>query len=391
MNYKLVSSTFDDKEIKSINEVIKSDMYSMGKNVSKFEDQCSKYFKSKYCVMVNSGSSANLIALSAAVLSENIDINKGDEIIVTSLSWSTTYSPFYYLNLKPKYVDIDIETLNIDIKKIESSITRKTKAIFLVNITGNPNEFDEIKLIAKKNNLIIFEDNCESMGAKYKKKYCGTFGLFGTMSTFFSHHMCTIEGGIVLTNNREFYETMLSIRAHGWTRNLPKNSIIHKKKGKDFDELFNFILPGFNIRPIEFEGAIGQVQLKKLGGFVKNRIRNSKIFYNTFKKYEDFILQKQIEESSWFSFTIICKGKLENKREQLIKFLNDNKIETRPICGGDFTKSLAAKYLGGNYKTKMRNAEYVTKNGFFVGNTHKLLNNEIKYLKIKIDEFYKTI
>jgi len=352
MNYKLVSSTFDDKEIKSINEVIKSDMYSMGKNVSKFEDQCSKYFKSKYCVMVNSGSSANLIALSAAVLSENIDI----------------------------------ETLNIDIKKIESSITRKTKAIFLVNITGNPNEFDEIKLIAKKNNLIIFEDNCESMGAKYKKKYCGTFGLFGTMSTFFSHHMCTIEGGIVLTNNREFYETMLSIRAHGWTRNLPKNSIIHKKKGKDFDELFNFILPGFNIRPIEFEGAIGQVQLKKLGGFVKNRIRNSKIFYNTFKKYEDFILQKQIEESSWFSFTIICKGKLENKREQLIKFLNDNKIETRPICGGDFTKSLAAKYLGGNYKTKMRNAEYVTKNGFFVGNYPKDLTKELKFLYKKIVE-----
>ncbi len=387
MKYNLVRSTFDKQEIDSMQRVIKSDMYSMGKNVKEFEIQTAKYFKSKYCVMVNSGSSANLIGLAASILDNNVDLNKGDEILVTSLSWSTTYSPFYYLNLKPRYIDINIDTLNIDVDKIESNISKKTKAIFIVNITGNPNEFSKIKKIAKKYNLLIFEDNCESMGAKYKGKYCGTFGLFGTMSSFFSHHICTIEGGLVLTNSRTLYEIMLSIRSHGWTRQLPKKSYIYKSKKDHFSELFNFILPGFNIRPIEFEGAIGKIQLRKLDSFVKQRSKNAILFKKLFKDSKYLKIQKEIGQSSWFSFTLICIGELENKRNLLIRYLDQNNIETRPICGGDFTISPSAKYLGGNYKSKMKNSSYITDNGFFVGNSHIDLAKELKYLKKKID-FY---
>lgn len=387
MKYNLVRSTFDKQEIDSMKRVIKSDMYSMGKNVEEFEKQTAKYFKSKYCVMVNSGSSANLIGLAASILDNNVNLNRGDEILVTSLSWSTTYSPFYYLNLKPRYIDIDIDTLNIDVDKIESNISKKTKAIFIVNITGNPNEFSKIKKIAKKYNLLIFEDNCESMGAKYMGKYCGTFGLFGTMSSFFSHHICTIEGGLVLTNSRTLYEIMLSIRSHGWTRHLPKKSYIYKSKKDPFSELFNFILPGFNIRPIEFEGAIGKIQLKKLDSFVKQRSKNAILFKKLFKDSKYLKIQREIGQSSWFSFTLICVGKLKNKRNLLIKYLDQNNIETRPICGGDFTISPSAKYLGGNYKSRMKNSSYITDNGFFVGNSHINLEKELKYLKKKID-FY---
>ena len=200
-----------------------------------------------------------------------------------SVSWSTTYFPLHQYGLKLKFVDIDIETLNYDLDKLETSITEDTKALMLVNLLGNNNDFDRINLICKEKNIVIIEDNCESMGAKYNNKYSGTFGVMGTFSSFFSHHISTMEGGVVVTDSEELYHILLCLRAHGWTRNLPKENYISKKSDNWFEESFKFVLPGYNVRPLEMSGAIGIEQLKKLPNFLKQRRKNAETFINLFR------------------------------------------------------------------------------------------------------------
>jgi len=240
--YPLAKDTWDNDEIGAINEVIKSKRYTMGPKVREFEQRFAEYFGSKYAVMVNSGSSANLLAIASLVYSGRL--NRGDEVIVPAVSWSTTYFPLYQLGLKLKFVDIDIETLNMNLSELQNAISEKTKAIFAVNLLGNPNDFEKMQNIISGKNIVLLEDNCESMGARFHGRYTGTFGLLGTYSTFYSHHICTMEGGVVVKNDGELYHYMLSIRAHGWTRDIPKDSKIYSKRDDEFHELFNFIMPG---------------------------------------------------------------------------------------------------------------------------------------------------
>ena len=286
----------DQAEYDAIKRVTESQIFTMGKEVEKnFEYQFANYFDSKYAVMVNSGSSANLLMIAALFFIKENNLKPGDEIIVPAVSWSTTYTPLQQYGLKVVFVDIDLKTLNIDINSVKKAITKKTKAILAVNLLGNPCEFDDLIQISKDNDIFLLEDNCESMGAKYKNKFCGTFGLMGTFSTFFSHHISTMEGGLVVTDNEEIYHILLCLRAHGWTRNLPdKNYVSGKKSKNSFEESFKFILPGFNVRPLEMSGAIGQEQLKKLDNIVKGRQKNSKKFNYLFKNNDKIIFQKEV-------------------------------------------------------------------------------------------------
>ena len=263
INYPLAADTWDEAEYTAINRVIKSNRFTIGHEVEMFEKEFAEFFGSKYAVMVNSGSSANLIAISALILSDKYDLNPGDEVIVPAVSWATTYTVLHQCGLKLKFIDIDLDTFNLNLDILESAISDDTKAIFAVNLLGNPNDFDKLLDICESNDLVLIEDNCESMGATYKSKYTGTFGVCGTFSTFYSHHMATMEGGMILTDDEELNDIMKSIRSHGWTRNLGENSKFATKKD-DFYELFNFIFPGYNVRPVEMEAAIGREQLKKL-------------------------------------------------------------------------------------------------------------------------------
>jgi len=217
-NYPLATSTWDDKELQAIQSVIDKDIYSMSDSVAQFEQHFAKFISRKYCVMVSSGSAANLIATAALFYTKNPMLKKGDEVIVPAVSWSTTYFPLQQYRLKLKFVDIDLDTLNYDLDALESAITSNTKMIMAVNILGNPNDFDVINSFIKDKDIFIFEDNCESMGAEYKSNQTGTFGIVSTFSTFFSHHMATMEGGFVATDDEELYHILLSLRAHGWTR-----------------------------------------------------------------------------------------------------------------------------------------------------------------------------
>ncbi len=380
-NYSLVANTWDDKEFQAIQSVIDKDTYTMGNCVEKFEQDFSKFINRKYCIMVSSGSAANLIATAALFYTKNPRLKKGDEVIVPAVSWSTTYFPLQQYGLKLKFVDIDLDTLNYSLDALKSAITSDTKMIVAVNILGNPNDFDVINGLIKDKDIFIFEDNCESMGAEYKGKQTGTFGILSTFSTFFSHHMSTMEGGFVTTDDEELYHVLLSLRAHGWTRNLPKENHVANKSDDWFEESFRFVLPGYNVRPLEMSGAIGIEQLKKLPLFLKQRRENANLFVKLFKDHSDFLIQKNIDNSSWFGFSLIINPKSKLIRKNIIDVLSDNNIECRPIVSGNFTKNKVMSYFDYEIHQSLSNADYLHENGFFVGNKQTCLESELNLLR----------
>lgn len=389
MQYKLCDDTWNEKELEAIQRVIASNHFSMAGEVKGFEEEFAEKFGVKYAVMVSSGSAANLLGISALVYSGRL--KKGDEVIVPAVSWSTTYYPLYQMGLKLRFVDIDRATLNIDVEEVKKAVTPATKMIFAVNLLGNPNLFDELIRICEDNDIILAEDNCESLGARYRGKQLGTLGLFGTYSTFYSHHLCTMEGGVVATDDEELYHYMLAIRAHGWTRNLPKDSKIYTKNENSFYESFNFIVPGFNLRPIEMEGALGREQLKKMDAIIDMRRKNAQYFVDKMQRFDDICVQKEIEESSWFGFSMVLEGRYEGKRDALVKKLAELGVEVRPIVAGNFTRNKVIEYMEHSVYGVLDDADYIHENGFFVGN-HSMQDYEgIDYLIDCLDRSLKEI
>jgi CDP-6-deoxy-D-xylo-4-hexulose-3-dehydrase len=380
IKYPLASSTWDEKEIEAINGVIAKDMYTMGAGVKQFEENFAEYVKAKYAVMVNSGSSANLIAVAALFFTKNPKLKRGDEVIVPAVSWSTTYYPLAQYGLKLKFVDVDLHTLNFDLEQLKNAVSDSTKMILAVNLLGNPNNFDAINEIIGDKDIILMEDNCESMGAEFKGKQTGTFGLVGTYSTFYSHHMATMEGGLIVTDDEEMYHVMICLRAHGWTRHLPKENHVSNKSDNAFEESFRFILPGYNVRPVEMSGVIGVEQLKKLPSFLDYRRKNAELFVSLFENHKDFYIQKNIDNSSWFGFSFIIKPESTLDRAEIVKKLEDNQIDCRPIVTGDFTKNEVLKHFDYEIFGEMKNAQYLDKKGFFVGNHQVDLTEEIHHL-----------
>ena len=388
MNYPLASPSWDDDEIKAAKDVLDSGLCTMGEKVKEFENEFSRFVNAKYSVMVNSGSSANLLMIAALFFMKENRINPGDEVIVPAVSWPTTYYPLNQYRLKIKFVDCDIKTLNYDLNKLSEAITEKTKIIFAVNLLGNSNDFEKIDSIIGNRDIILLEDNCESLGSTYNGKSTGTFGLMGSFSTFFSHHMSTMEGGVIVTDNEELYHILLSLRSHGWTRNLPKNNKVTGIKDDDpFKESFKFVLPGYNLRPLEIEAAIGLEQLKKLPNFVENRRKNAIFFHELFNGDERFILQKEIGTSSWFGFSLIITEKCSHSRDEITEYLLENDIDCRPIVAGNFTKNEVIKYFDYEIYGDLDNSDKIDVCGFFVGNHHYDITNELRYLKKILTDF----
>lgn len=385
--YPLASTTWGEEEINAIHEVIQSGRFTMGAQVSAFEEEFAKYIGSKYAVMVNSGSSANLALLAAARYRSIPQLQPGDEVLVPAVSWSTTFYPVSQLGCRLKFVDVNPNTLNIDVEKLLEAITPATKAIFVVNLLGNPAEWHLIKEIAQRHNLILLEDNCESLGASINGKKTGTFGLGGTFSTFFSHHISTMEGGLVATDDESLFQTLKSIRAHGWTRDLPEKNYVYNKTGSPWDDLFRFVLPGYNLRPLEMEAAIGRIQLGKLDSFLEARRGNARYFVSLMRGLEGFRIQQETGVSSWFGFSLILEGKLANHRADLINTLNKAEIESRPIVTGNFTRNPVIKHLDCAPFGDLSGADEVHDQGLFIGNHHFNLLEQIDHLASTLDEF----
>lgn len=380
--YSLASSTWNDAEINAIHQVIESDMYTMGPKVAAYERAFADYFGSRYAVMVSSGSTANLLMIASLFFTKNPKLKRGDEVIVPAVSWSTTYFPLQQYGLKVKFVDIDQDTLNIDLEKLESAITEDTKAILLVNLLGNPNDYSRISELTEGKDILLLEDNCESMGAEFNGCKSGTYGLMGTFSSFFSHHISTMEGGCVVTDDEELYHVLLTIRAHGWTRNLPKENLVSGVKSDDpFEESFKFVLPGYNVRPLEMSGAIGLEQLKKLPEFIRVRRANANLFVELFGGHPHLKIQSETGSSSWFGFSLVINENAPFDRKSLVKALQSNDIECRPIVTGNFLKNTQVlQFFDYTVAGDLDAAEYIDKNGLFVGNHQVDLSKEIQHL-----------
>lgn len=381
--FPLATASWGKEEMEAMQRVIASGMYTMGPNVQAFESDFAQYIGSRHCVMVNSGSSANLLMVAALFYTKNprLKLQRGDEVIVPAVSWSTTYYPLYQYGLKIKFVDINLHTLNYDLDQLAKAVSGKTRMIMAVNLLGNPNDFVRIRQIIDERNIVLIEDNCESMGASYQGKKTGTFGVMGSFSTFFSHHISTMEGGLIVTDDEELYHILLSLRAHGWTRNLPKrNHVCGEKSDDPFEESWRFVLPGYNVRPLELEGALGVEQLKRLPAMVEERRKNGKLLQAELCEHPEILIQEEIGESSWFGFSLVVRPGSHWTRKTLTAKLNDLGFECRPIVAGNFAKNEVVKYFDSEISGTLNNAEHIDKNGIFVGNHHYPISEAITEL-----------
>lgn len=381
MELPLALSSWGVEEYKAIQNVIDNGIFTMGDYVERFENQYAKFVGSRFCVMGNSGSSANLLAVGSLFFTKNNRLEPGDEVIVPAVSWSTSFFPLQQYGLKLIFVDIDIYTLNYDLDALKNAISTNTRLILLVNLLGNPNEYSVIESLIEGKNIRVIEDSCEAMGAEYGDIMAGTFGIMGTFSSFFSHHISTMEGGMVVTDDEELYHILLSLRAHGWTRNLPTiNHVTGKKSADPFEESWKFVLPGYNVRPLEMSGAIGLVQLEKLPEFLRVRRNNAMAFHETFSGNPFFMIQSEIGRSSWFGFSLVIRPELNVSRRQFLQLLKKNNIDTRPIVAGNFTRNEVIKYFDYHIPEPLTAADTIHDLGFLIGNHHVDISSSIRKL-----------
>ena len=380
---KLHEPTFGVEEIFGFTKQLITTNVTMGKQVESFEKNICDKFGFRYAVSSNSGSSANLLMISA--LMSNLyskRLKKNDEIIVPALAWSTSIFPLTQYGLKPVFVDCDLKTMNIDIDQVKKAISKKTKGILTIPIYGNPCEMDEITKICKKKGLILLEDTCESMGAKYNNKFLGSFGLASSFSFYFSHHITCLEGGITVTNDYELAEIMKIIRSHGWIRNVKEKEKWIKNYPK-IDPNFLFVNEGYNLRLTEPQARMGMIQIKKLDYFIEKRRNNADNLMNLMKEFNDFFIYQHEKKKSfhtWFGFTIIIKDIKVVDRGKLCKFLNKNGIETRVIVSGNFASQPVVKTFKHRIVGYLENASKIMTNGFSIGIHQNLVNNQIKYV-----------
>jgi CDP-4-dehydro-6-deoxyglucose reductase, E1 len=385
--YDLASSSWGQEEIDALHRVIASEQFTIGPNVRRFEDDFAARFKVRHAVMVSSGSAANLVAVAALFHKRERPLQRGDEIIVPSISWATTYYPLQQYGLRLRFVDVSLHTLNIDVTQLARALTPRTRMVVGVSILGNPCSLDLLRGFCDRHGLYLFEDNCESMGATLNGKACGTFGDINTFSTFFSHHISTMEGGVITTDDTELAHLARSLRAHGWTRDLPDDTMIFERRADDFFEAYRFILPGYNARPLELSGAVGVEQLKKLDGMIAIRRQNAALFRSLFEGDDRFIIQREVTgaSSSWFSFTLILNPALDLDRQRVMEALKEAGIGYRIITGGCFLRHDVIKYFDYDTVGEIVNANVAHDRGFFVGNHPRDLTPQIQRLREVLD------
>lgn len=366
--------------------------------VNQFENSWAKYIGVKNGIMVNSGSSANLLAL-CALSNPTIErhFKPGDEIITPAVTWNTTISPIFVIGAVPVLIDVNLNDCTIDVSKIEKEITNKTKAIMPVHLLGNASNMKEILKIAEKHNLYVIEDTCEAHGSEFENRKCGGLGDIGTFSFFFSHHITTIEGGMVMSNNDQISELCRIMRSQGVIRNTKsKVSLLEKysrnKKYKDIDPNYLFANIGFNLRPTELNGGFGLEQIKKMDMILKHRRKIGKFLTESLAKYSDFFYfpTNTTKSSSWFCFPLILKPNAPFKRNQFAKFLNQKMIETRPIMAGNVKRQPALRYF--KYKSSdLKNSDLIHDNGLFWGNHQGINIEQCNYIINCVDKFMDTI
>jgi len=368
----LVKDTINLNDVKRLITWLETNpRLTKGNLTLEFEKKWSEWLGVKYSVFVNSGSSANLAAIYSLLLSGKLKNNK---IVVPAVSWVTTVTPTIQLGMEPIMCDCDIDNLGLDINHLKEIIKNDNpSAIILVHVLGIPNHMDEILKLCKENDILLIEDTCESIGSKYNDKLLGTLGDLSTFSFYFGHHMSTIEGGMISTNDEDLYHILLSIRSHGWDRDLPKekqNSLREKYGVDKFRSLYTFYYPGFNLRSTDLQAYIGLGQLEKLDMIVENRNKNFIRYKNEIKNTFWNVSEPEGSFISNFSFPIITKN-IKELTEQLIT----NNIECRPlICGSINEHPFWYERYG---KQNLPNSKLVHNYGLYLPNNHQMTDEEI--------------
>ena len=397
LKYPLLSNAFSKSDISCGIKVLKSKRITMSKITKNFEKQFAKKIGCKYALMTNSGSSANLLAVSAIInpMFKN-KLKAGDEVLIPAVCWSTSLWPIVQNNLKPVFVDVELDTFNMSIESLKKKITSRTRAIMCVHVLGTSTNMNQIQKLIKNKKIILIEDTCESLGAKFNNKYLGTFGEFGTFSFYYSHQITSGEGGMIVCNNSYNYNILKSLRSHGWSRETNFHSF-YKKKFKKMDGRFLFINSGYNLRPTEVQAAIAQNQFKRLDNFINIRKKNRNKIIETIKKnpkWDDqfkFVNQSKRVSPSWFGLPIIINIKYLNKKKKFLQYLTKIGIENRPILSGNFTNQPSTQLYKLNKDGFIfSNAEKIENLGFFIGlHTSKISNSMAKYISnnlLKITE-----
>jgi CDP-4-dehydro-6-deoxyglucose reductase, E1 len=381
--FPLKDSTFRNKDLIEGIKVILSKDVTMSKITKKFEKTFSKKMKTPYSLMVNSGSSANLLAFQCLINPyRKKRLKNGDEVLIPSICWSTSLWPIIQCGLKPVFVDVDKENFNISIKDLEKKITKKTKALMLIHVLGISTNMSKLLKIIKKNKIILVEDTCESIGAKYKKKSLGSFGDFSTFSFYFSHQISSVEGGMICCQNKEDENIIKSLRSHGWAKDLSNQKKI-ENKNKKINKNFLFYNSGFNLRPTDIQAAIGLSQFNSLESFIKvrsfnrNKIIKKLIQDKRWRKQVSFINNDSNTKPSWFGLTMLLNKKYKNLKDKIFKNLDKLGIENRPIISGNFLRQPAIKKYNLKQKSiNFPNSNFVHDHGLFVGLKHKVLNDK---------------
>ena len=382
--YPLSNDSLGRDDLNAGIKVIKSKKITMGEKTTLFEKSFAKKFNSKFALMVNSGSSANLLATFASCnpMRKN-RFRPGDHALIQSLCWPTSLWPLVQTGLKINFIDVDPKTLNVKAEEVIKKITKKTKVVLIINVLGLSPNIKKIRDFCKLKKIILIEDNCEALGSKYNNKYLGTFGDFSTFSFFYSHQITSGEGGMIICKNKEDYEILKSLRSHGWSRDEKIT-----KKYPNLDPRYIFINSGFNLRPTDIQAAIGLSQFKKLEKFKNIRIRNRKKIINSLKlnpKWNNqfyFVdIPKEISPS-YMVFPILLNARYANKKIKFINYIESKGLQTRPIISGNFASQPSSKLYKLNLiNNKFPGSDEVQKLGFVIGlHTKNIDKRRINFL-----------
>ena len=396
--------TYDAEEIISLVDSSLDFWLTAGRYAREFEKRLAQFLGVRFCLLTNSGSSANLLALSALTspLLKERRLNPGDEVITTACGFPTTLNPILQNNLVPVFIDVELGTYNIRADMIDEAISKNTKAIFVAHTLGNPADIGKISQAARRHNLWFIEDNCDALGSTYRDRYTGTFGQISTCSFYPAHHITTGEGGALLTNDPLLRRIICSFRDWGrdcWCEPGRDNTCRKRfswqlgRLPRGYDHKYIYSHVGYNLKVTDMQAAIGLAQLKKLPLFIKTRRHNFSALHRLFRKYERYFILPQPtthSEPSWFGFPVMVKADAPFKRADIVTQLEKNKLATRMLFGGNLTKQPAYEHTKYRIAGSLDNTDLVMDNLFWVGVYPGINDEKLAYISRVIEEFMGT-
>jgi len=385
MFWKLQENVMNDSDLNLLVAFIReTKRFTQFTKVAEFEATFAKWQGCRYCVFVNSGSSANLLLVNSA--KEYFGWDNDDEVIVPAVTWPTTVTPVMQCGLTPAFVDANLADLSLDYDKISSKISSKTRAIFVAHLLGFPANIARLQEIISGRDIVILEDCCESQGAMLNGTKVGNLGIAGTFSFYWGHHMTTVEGGMLCTNNEELYKIFLLKRSHGLAREIPpENHAELREAHKDIDFNFLFLTDGFNMRNTEFSAVLGLAQIARIDDFIRQRNKNYQEFIEICKKYRNDLLLLEVPGISSFVLPFLFRS--AKRKETFQEIIRVAGIESRPLISGNLLRQpFLSKYYNA---TDYPNADFIHTNAFYVGNNQFVNEQRLDILAALMDDFFR--